>query len=494
LRIAEAARKTASKIRAYALELSDLEIESALLIANCYGEFLRLNHIGLFADIEFEEYFIRHLFFLVEGQTTKTEFDTLHLMTTPLIYGGHTRVVERLLNGGLGDGLATLDKLPKHVSDKIPSYVQVYDCLRQHTGIATIQKILEIGSKFKFVILHIHPDDIYSAIAAGLLAKLGVKIFFYNHSDHSFSFGYFSAEKVLEISKNGWRKGALRGIEYKQTFVGIPIPIFKLQNKSNIDAQQTRGFFAGSSGKFYPWGVYSAPEFLNKFFQSEDNSEKVKIYICGPTGREKYWRNLNKNVLDNVEFLGQLPHHEYVNLLALSDFYLDSFPQGNGTGFVEPVMLGLPSFGMDLLAGCSPADVLKAHTTSELIHNINSFLADKDATYKRLLEVRELVIRDQSVDECIARIKWVMQGGGNITLLPCLDSMKCMEDFWERYWENNQRILLHVQMLSKLSFSQKLKFMRCWSDVWPYYSTLALIKNESKKFLKKFYLRMIRDK
>jgi len=476
LSIVDAAIKTARNIRAYSLELADSEIESAMAIANCYGEFLRLNHIGVFADVAFEEYFIRRLSFLVDGQTKKTEFETLHLMTTPLAYGGHTRVVERLLNGGLGDGLATLDKLPKQVSGKIPSDVLVYEGLRQHSGIATIQKILEIGLKFEFVILHIHPDDIYSAIAAGLLSKLGVKIYFYNHSDHSFSFGYFAAEKVLEISKYGWVKGTIRGIEHKQTFVGIPIPISELQKINISEVPPTRGFFAGSAGKFYPWGAYSAPAFLNQFFQSGDNSGKIKIYICGPTGREKYWRILNKNALDNVVFLGQVPHVEYVNLLSSSDFYLDSFPQGNGTGFVESVMLGIPSFGLDLLAGSSSADVLRFHSVSELVHHLNSFLADKDATYKRVSEVREAVIRDQSVDICIARIKCVMRGGENIPLPPFLDNMKCMENFWEKYWESNKRILLHVQMLSKLTSSQKLRFLRCWVDVWPYFSTLSIIK------------------
>lgn len=494
MNLIHAAKETARKIRKYAIELADSDIESALIVANRYGELLRFNHVGVFADIEFEEYFFQRLSFLIVGQTKKTEFETLHLMTTPLTYGGHTRVVERLLNGGLGDGLATLDKLPKQVSTIIPGDVLVYEGIRQHSGIATVQKILEIGLKFEYVILHIHPDDIYSAIAASLLAKLGVKIYFYSHSDHSFSFGYFAAEKVLEISKYGWVKGAIRGIEHKQTFVGIPIPIWELQKRNINEVPPTRGFFAGSAGKFHPWGAYSAAAFLNQFFQGGENSGKVRFFVCGPTGREKYWRILSRNALDNVVFLGQVPHAEYINLLAASDFYLDSFPQGNGTGFVEPVMLGIPSFGLDLLAGCSSADVLKSHSVSELIHHINSFLVNKEATYQRVSDIRETVIRDQSVDACIERIRSAMRGGENIPLLPCLSNMKCIENFWEKYWESNKRIILHVQMLSKLTTFQKLRFLRCWSDTWPYYSTLALIKRELIRLGKYSYSEMFRSK
>ncbi|MEM4723817.1 MAG: hypothetical protein QXP01_02260, partial [Candidatus Hadarchaeum sp.] len=378
--IVNAALRTAECIRVCSLELAKSELESALVLAKCYGEFLRYNYIGVLADIAFEEQFVQRFSFLADGLTNNTEFDTLHLMTTAYVYGGHTRAVERFLSGGLGDGLATLDKLPKQVSDKIPCNVQIYDGLRQQSGVATIKKILEIASRFKFVILHIHPEDIYSAIAAGLLAKLGVKVYLYNHADHGFSFGYFAAEKVLEISKYGWVRGAKRGIEHKQTFVGIPIPIWERKQERSIDGVPTiRGLFAGSAGKFFPWSSFSAPEFLNQWFHSSDNSKKVEFIICGPTGREGYWRILDSIAADKVVFLGAVPHVEYVNLLSTCDFYVDSFPQGNGTGFVEAVMLGIPSFGMDLLAGSSPADVLRSSSVPELIDRLNWFIADKKA-------------------------------------------------------------------------------------------------------------------
>jgi hypothetical protein len=471
----KAAQKTASKIRAYAIELLNTDLESALVVANCYGEFLRINHIGVFADVEFEDYFSRRFSFLLDGKSKKDESETLHLITTSLPYGGHTRVVERLFKGGLGNALATLDNLPKEVSEKIPCDIVVYENVRQYSGVDTIQNILEIGLKFKTVILHIHPDDIYSAVAAALFSKLGIKVYFYNHSDHSFSFGYFAAEKILEISKYGWVKGVTRGIEHKQTFVGIPIPILAYKTKHDANEINIKGFFSGSAGKFYPWREYNAVNFLNLFFQIPSNSAKVKFYICGPNGQEKIWRNLDDNARINIEFLGKRNHSEYMALLSSCDFYLDSFPQGNGTGFVESVMLGMPTFGMDLLAGCSYADILKSHTLLELIRDITKFVGDPNLS-QYYSNVRLELIQEQSTEVCVNRVKAIMTGEENIPIPIILQNMECLENFWELYWEDNNRILLHTDMLAKLSVLQKLRFLKCWSDVWPFFSTLSILK------------------
>lgn len=488
MNIVDAARKTAANIRAYSLELARSDIESALVVADSYGSFLSSNHIGMFADIEFEEHFSSYLSFLIEGQTKNVKLEVLHLMTTPYAYGGHTRVVEKFLCKGFGDGFAALDKLPNQVLERIPNNVIIYESIRQNSGIDTIRKILEIGLEFKFVILHIHQNDIYSAVAASLLAKLGVTIYFYNHADHCFSFGYFAAEKVLEISKYGWLIGVSRGITKKQSFVGIPIQLHNPVKESILDKQMLNGLLAGSSGKFRPFGDYSVPIFLNKFFENEYNSKKIKFYICGPTGKEAYWRVLDKNAISNIIFLGQLNYNEYTKLMSNSDFYLDSFPYVNATGFVEAVMLGIPSFGVNLFAGYSSADILRSRSVCELIQHLQSFFLDQKKYNQLMLDVRDSVICNQSIDACIDRVRVLMQGGDNISLLPCLGNMECVENFFEKSWKSDNRIILPVRMLSNLTFFQILKFMSSWVDIWPYTSTFVFLKDSLVKFGKYLYL------
>ena len=81
-----------------------------------------------------------------------------------------------------------------------------------------------------------------------------------------------------------------------------------------------------------------------------------------------------------------------MELLETSDCYVDSFPQGNGTGFLESVMLGIPSFGLGLMAGYSYAEILKSNTVPDLIAALSSHIKNKNAIDARLQRVREKVI------------------------------------------------------------------------------------------------------
>lgn len=466
----ESARKIANNLREYSIRLVVTDIEAALRVAEAYGHFLWTNYIGILADSEFEKELSEPLTGLLKGRGRRAGSGTLHLMTTAYASGGHTRVVERLLEAGLGDGLASLDKVPESVLGRLPKHVKVFSGIRKESGIATILEILEVGLKFKIIILYIHPDDIYSAIAAILMARMGARVYMYNHADHAFSFGYGAAEKVLEISRYGWIKGVVRGIEHKQTFVGIPIPHFSLREERRPKKESIHMFMAGSAYKFLPWGDYSVPVFINHICKAWTDRPGWKVSICGPTGREKFWRGLNRQARRHVEFRGPLPHAEYSRLLLMSDCYVDSFPVGNGTGFVESVMQGVPSFGLDLFAGYSCAEALKSRSVQELIAELENYIEGRGSVACGLSEVREQVIREQSVEVCIERVSGSMESQTNVPLLSSLASMRCNEGTFESYWESNSKININLAMLTKLNLLQKIVLVKCWSGAYPYVS------------------------
>lgn len=468
MNLIESAKKVANNLKNYSFELAGTDIEAALLVAEKYGKFLWFNHVGILADSEFEIKLAEYFAGLLKGKVIQGVGDTLHLMTAGYASGGHTRVVERFLKGGAGDGLATLDTLPKEVLNQIPKHVKVFNGIRKQTGVATISEILGVGLNFKKVILHIHPDDIFSAIAAILLEKLGVKVFMYNHADHAFSFGYGAAEKIFEISKCGWIQGHKRGIEHKQSFIGIPIPSFDLRQCNTEKNKSIHIFMAGSAAKFTPWGKFSVPEFINQIHKNGLDQAGVKFTICGPNGHEKFWHSLDKNVRQNVEFLGVQQHTEYMRLLSISDCYVDSFPQANGTGFAESVMRGIPSFGLDLMAGYSYADVLRSHSMVDLVNDLANHIENRNALCDSLLEVRGKIIREQSIKSCVDRLLVSMEERQSIPLPNELMSMKCMPDFYERFWESEGVIYIDFELLSKLSAKQKPNLFKCWVDALPY--------------------------
>ena len=233
MELKEATLAIAKGVRSYALELSCVELDAALSVARCYGDFLKNNYIGVYSDLGFENHFIGIFSELFHSKARRETFGVLHLMTEAYVLGGHTRVVERLLRGGLGDGIASLEALPSQVLERIPPGVCQHQPLRRPSGVETIQKIIDCCLGYEFIVLHIHPDDIYSAIAAGVASRHGVRVLFYNHADHCFSFGFAGAEKVLEISKYGWNKGNKPALGLMQSYVGIPVSEFD-QGKKKI--------------------------------------------------------------------------------------------------------------------------------------------------------------------------------------------------------------------------------------------------------------------
>ena len=472
MNITNSAKKVANNLKYFSLELADTNIDAGLSIAEEYGRFLSRNHIGILDDKEFELKFAEHFSHLLNSTVKQRTCGTLHLMTTSYVHGGHTRVVERFIKGGVGDGLAVLDTISEEVLNQIPSHITIFNGIRKPSGADTISALMNIGHKFEKIILHIHPEDIYSAITAILLTKLGVKVFLYNHADHLFSFGYAGAEKVFEISKYGWIQGAKRGIEHKQTFVGVPIPPLDLRNKYYDKNTSIQIFMAGNSNKFVPWAEYSVPEFINKFYSDGLMQNKVKFTICGTTGQEKYWRKLDKNIRHYVTFLGLQPLKKYMELLADSDCYVDSFPQGNGTAFVEAVMLGIPSFGLGLMSGYSYAETLKSQTISDLIITLTNHIKYRYAIDHKLIDVREKIITDQSISNCTDRLIISMEENKYIPLPEDLMSMKCMDNFYEQFWTFQADI--HISFLFrrlfclKASIRQRINLIKCTITAWPY--------------------------
>ncbi|MGZ3814152.1 MAG: hypothetical protein ACXVA0_20635 [Mucilaginibacter sp.] len=484
MNLVDAAKATANKIRKYVFKLEKSDLEAALALAEIYGEFLIFNHVGIYSDMELEKHLAERFLFLTPSYSVKKS-GVLHLMSAAYAHGGHTRVVEKLLNDGMGDALASLDKIPESVLLEIPECVVIYDNIRSKSNIETVIEIFNIGCQYDSVVLHIHPSDILSAIAAVLIKKHGGKVYFYNHADHLFSFGYYGTEKVFEISRLGWRKGVARQIEDKQTFVGIPIS-YK-QNFKEVKDSKKRAIMSGSPNKFVPCNEYSVTNFLNQLFETLKKKDQLEVIICGPTGQEAHWKGLKDNARDHISFLGVIPYADYLHLVSSADLYIDSFPLGNGSAFPEAVLLGIPCFGLDIMGGSSYADSLRSHSVVDLVEKVRRFIDDSAFDHLFLNKVREQIIANQSIEACIRRIKIAMKGESNVPLPSQLDVMFCREDFFEEYWRFNNKLNFYFTRMPNLSLMQSCKAASCWTDTWPYKSTISLITRLIIKMVKQQY-------
>ncbi len=73
----------------------------------------------------------------------------------------------------------------------------------------------------------------------------------------------------------------------------------------------------------------------------------------------RFWRRL--------KLYKSLPYDKYMEFLGSADFYLDSYPMGGGTAFVEQYSRGFPCSGLvSPVQGYSPAERLKVRSLEEL--------------------------------------------------------------------------------------------------------------------------------
>jgi len=475
----DSAVRFAGRLRALAADLAESDIDAALRLAEAYGSFLAHNFVGIPADSALEQQLALRLTSSLKAKTGDKLGVTAHLVTTAYPWGGHTRVVERLLAAGLGDGLIVLDPLPKALLERFPKDKPVIQLGRESSGALLVARIVEAGLRFDNIILHIHPEDIYSASAAILLAKAGKRIHFYNHADHAFSFGYSSAENVFEIGKYGWLRGSARGIERRQSFAGIPIPALSLLPKPSSNV--SRFVFAGSPSKFIPFLEYSVPEFINQLAQTFH--DRVAITVIGPGGRESHWAALTPAARRLVTFTPTLSHGAYLDLLSRHNAYIDSFPKPNATGLAEVVAAGMPAFGLDLMAGYSYSDTLRSHSVPDLTAAVAAYSTDRASGRFEFEEIRQQVIREQSAGACAQRISQVIADKSPVPLPAEFFGMNCREDFHERFWLSIGKVNLDFECLVRLGASDLRAIAGAMGDFRHYCSSPELARSAAKVLL-----------
>ncbi len=435
----DGARRYAGAIRARVLESARSDLEGALTLAAYYGSFLHHNHIGIYADAELERELGKALESrAIQVRARESGRGTLHLATELYPWGGHTRVIERLVESGLGEAVAVISPMPAPVRAALRDRCRIIDPLKGPQPAETVRRIVALGQEYAAVILHIHPFDIAGAIAAGILARTGVRVLLYNHADHAFGFGFPQAERILELSKYGWAKARDRQIDGRQAYVGIPVAPSILPDRTSRKSRHL--LISGWAPKFRPFNEINAATFIDAAVDRLDGD--VRFDVVGPRGRDEPFRSLGHRAKQRVSFHGLVPHERFARLLAECGAYVDSFPQGNGTGFVEALLSGAPCFGLDLLAGCSPADVLRSHSLAELVDRVTAFLGDGPIADGRFEAARAIVRMHQSPSACASRIRAILDDGACEGLPPQLESARCMMDFYERYWEAAGNIAL----------------------------------------------------
>ncbi len=343
--------------------LSKDDFQEALEWGELYGRVLYTNYPDVYRDDEFEKTLIaRYLESNKLPVLTLPDKGDLHIISEPYSTGGHTRLLEKILKvRGEGDVLVTRPLSSTEGLLKVLDATEIH-----HSEIGyDINGILGISNKYKTIFLHIHPDDLTTAVAMGVLKeKSNNRTVFINHADHIFSYGYYSSNVIAEMGPFGdkLRQAKNRG---DATYLGLPFDFegFKLIERRSLSGEIT--IMSGATS--FKYKTVAGLSFVKLVSEILGAIPRAKLIIIGPNLTFE-WLKVVLRYPKRIKVVPKLPYDEYKQLLERVDVYLDSFPLSGGTTVPEVRSKGIPVTGVMCGSyGYTPWDKTKYNSNAELV-------------------------------------------------------------------------------------------------------------------------------
>jgi hypothetical protein len=417
------------EIKNMALESNDMRM--SLSFGECYGGLLINNPIGLYRDDSLEKRFAQKADRLVPRSNERLKNRILHVISTPYNHGGHTRLLERLVGffPEKSDVLVTRPYQPEKASLRLPKDITVYSS-QQGFDLPELVKIL---SSYKTICLHIHPDDLKTAVAVAVAKRRSAPwVIFVNHADHAFSFGFYSADVVAEVSYFGLvLTRANRSAE--SSFLGIPLDIEEYPQAARKRGDVCEIFTAARPLKYKPSNNYSFPKVALTILKGIRNA---RVTVVGARRRDYWWWPVKLRHPARFKVVSQLPHADFVTRLKNADVYLDSLPMAGGTALPEVRGMGVGVTGLVTGAlGYTPFDKTKFATPEELVRELRQYASGAESRIEQLNNSSQLISdarRMHSPTEVKQRFAGML--AGEIQSCPVLNFHAVDVRFYETKW------------------------------------------------------------
>ncbi len=440
--------------------LAAKNFDTALVLASIYGRLHWDNISGFFGDEELE----RALFeqwkgeFQVSRDPEESDGSWCHLVTRVYASGGHTRLLQLLAMGldgaGVRQSLLVSQKIAGKFKNNLPQALQNTFVLKGNRA-QRARNCFAMATHADVVLMHIHPDDIGTALAARALRHAGKKVLFVNHADHVFSFGHGAADAVLEICATGWRTTNECRSARAQHFMGIPIT----SETTDISDDRREGpiLTIGGPGKYRPSSELDFARFLEKLLDRVPND----VVLVGPSGAEEWWTGLRDRFPNRVHFKGVLPPDVVKGEYQKASCYVDSFPMDGGTVFSEAIIQGVATFGLNRQSslGISPADEVRCNSEDELLLEVSTYLNGGQFP-PRVSLARHRIASEMSTEATVQRVLASAKGEG-AELPASLVSLGNRSIYYNaENWKAAGRLLVPKRIWRKLPVWKRLSLMR----------------------------------
>ncbi len=301
----------------------------------------------------------------IKKNTKRNKVRNLHIISSPYVTGGHTRLCERLAKMESNVPDVMVSRAGENDMDAIKRLVTYFEysivISAKGSMVDRVVKIIEGLQGYKNIVLHIHPNDICVVIAINILKRVKeLDVYFVNHADHCFSYGESIIDIKLYLSYRGYLVNKLRGpCSYKESFIGIPIDL--PTKKLNFKECCTSYIMAGSSYKMKPSRFGSSPKIVEYVLRG---NKKSTFTVIGPNlVANIWWWKVKLMYWQRLTIYEELPYDRYLDVVQSADACVDSSPLIGGTAFVELALTGLRPYGVHSgIGGYSPLDIIKSKT------------------------------------------------------------------------------------------------------------------------------------
>lgn len=310
----------------------------------------------------------------------------LIVMSRAYYVGGHTALVHNWIkwNNKKQYSIALTDSSALDIPDFINAIVNESGgdvvCLKGGY-LEKAQQLAQLSQNFERIILFTHMYDIIPVLAYSNPAWK-IPIYFYNHADYKFSYGFQIADVVLNLGRFDVDKTVrFRGIENnKSIYMQFPgsgnvcetsilvdkNKIHEEINKQYNIKQNTKLIVSmGADFKYESIIGYEFDKYVEKLLNTS-NVESTFL-IIGADPKKKKWIDLERNTGGRGKALGVLPREKAEMLISASDLYIASFPMTSaGRGIAE--LYEVPYLCLNIIGrNINPKDIRTANSIEELI-------------------------------------------------------------------------------------------------------------------------------
>ena len=430
---ADHVRLVASEIKRAAL--ADQDLSKMLALGQLYGRILWVNSVGVYRDDAFEERLISLAGSSIEPVAQASCERILHIVSTPYSAGGHTRLMERLygFESELSDVLVSRPYRADNKSLRLPPEAVVHHSEHGYD----LASLVNIISRYRTICLHIHPDDLLTAVAVGVSKRqTGARVIFINHADHVFSFGFYSADIVAEISTFGFALSHDRR-QVPSAFMGIALDNYSFPPITRSASGHHHIVSAASPHKFRPANGYSFPSLAVEVLQAIPSST---LTVIGPKLSNRWWWWAKLQFPRRLRLYPVLAYERYLDLISRADIYIDSLPMTGGTALPEIRAKGVAVTGLWTGAlGYTPFDQTKLASRETLIAELKRFFHGDGGHIVSTNNMTSLLARARathSIDEVGSRFRGIIRGHG--VPMPDISTANHDYGFYERQWQEGR--------------------------------------------------------